>query len=165
MRKLKLIFCFLVFISCNALAQDAKPSILERLSGEWTADGKAFGMPAKIFMKWEPALEGKFMKLTYNMEMTTKDGKRQVFNGIAFYKPKGDGTFVATWVDSSGDMHPIAATVDGSTLVSVWGTPETKLGKTTYAFIDDDKVEIVDQIKRNDKWNEFNRNTVVRKVN
>lgn len=156
---MKLVFMMM----CLVLAQHPNQNFLDKFSGEWSADGKAFGMPAKVSMKWEPALEGKFMKLSYDMEMKTKEGATQVFHGVAFYKPLEDGTFKATWVDSSGDMHPIVATVERQTLTSVWGTPETKLGRTRYTLLDENRVEIVDEINRKGEWKEFNRNTVVRR--
>lgn len=151
----------LLAISIGASAQVSQHPFLKDLKGEWSADGKAFGMPAKISMSWQPSLEDKFMHLIYKMEMRSQDGKTQVFEGTAFYKPSGDNQLKATWFDSGGEMHPITATVEGTTLTSIWGTPETKLGKTTYQIIDGNKVEIVDSIRKSDgTWKEFNRNTV-----
>lgn len=153
----------LIACSCSAIAQISNHAFLQKLNGHWSADGNAFGTPAKITMSWQPSLSGKFVHLQYKMEMKGADGRVQVFEGTAFYKPVSEFEVKATWFDSGGEMHPITGTIDGTMLTSLWGTAETKLGKTTYQFLDDNKVEIVDSIKKPDgTWREFNRNTLSR---
>lgn len=141
----------------------AQENIPERLSGNWSAKGSAFGMPADITMSWEPALGSKFYRLQYKMVMTTQGGGQTVFEGIAYYKKAKEDSFVATWFDSQGNMHPITAVNDATTLTSLWGTPETQQGKTTYRLINDKEVEVTDYILRKEgTWSQFNQNTLVR---
>lgn len=152
----------LLITFCNATAQVSDHTFLQKLKGEWSANGKAFGMPARITMSWQPSLQDKFMQLTYRMEMKSSNGTVQTFEGTAFYQPVNEHEVKATWFDSGGEMHPIKGTIDGTTLTSIWGT-DAKLGKTTYQFLDDDRIEIVDSIRKSDgTWKEFNRNTVSR---
>jgi hypothetical protein len=153
----------LLFIILLAPVSLSAQDILLKLQGSWHGKGKAFGMPAEITMTWEPALRNKFTRLNYKMEMQASDGNTQVFEGTALYQPTADNTYRATWFDSGGDMHPIAATNDGTSLTSIWGTPETKLGKTIYSFKENDSVEVTDFIQKKDgTWKEFNRNTLAR---
>lgn len=150
----------LLFLSCSAFTQGNIP---EKLGGNWSAKGAAFGMPADITMSWEPALGSKFYRLQYKMVMTPQTGNPSVFEGAAYYKNTKDNSFTATWFDSQGNMHPITAASDATTLTSLWGTPETQQGKTTYRLINDKEVEVTDYILRKDgTWHQFNQNTLVR---
>ena len=98
------------------------------------------------------------------MDMKAKDGSTQVFEGVGLYKAVNEKVYVATWFDSGGEMHPIKATSDETSLTSIWGTPDTKLGKTIYRFVDDNTVEITDFIQnKSGEWKQFNKNTVNRK--
>jgi hypothetical protein len=162
MKKLQLTAIFIIVV-CNLYAQDSA-DILKKLEGSWYARGKAFRMTADINMTWEPVLQSKFTRISYRMDMQAADGKVQVFEGTALYQLTPDKTYRATWFDSGGEMHPITATTDGVALTSIWGTPETKLGKTIYSFKDNDNVEVIDFIQGKDgTWREFNRNTLARK--
>jgi hypothetical protein len=163
MKRLHLTLLF-AFLLCMDLSAQDNSNILKKLEGSWQAKGKAFNMPADITMVWEPALMGKFVRINYKMEMKRADGKVQVFEGTGMYQPTGDTTYRATWFDSGGEMHPIKATSDGVALTSIWGTPETKLGKTIYLFKGSDNVEVTDFIMLKDgTWKEFNRNVVARR--
>lgn len=158
MRKTITVFV-LTFLASFSYAQN----ILSRLEGNWSANGTAFGMPAVVTMSWTPALLGKYHQLNYKMVMTTKDGKQSVFEGTALYKPSGDNAFVATWCDSQSEMHPITATSDAEALTSLWGTPETKQGKTIYRFVAGGQVEVTDFIMKKDgTWAKFNQNTLAK---
>lgn len=138
-------------------------SFMQNLEGTWSASGKAFNMPAEISMSWVTTLNEKFYHLTYRMVMTGQDSSTQTFEGTAYYQAKTDTELVATWFDSGGEMHPIKATVDGESLTAIWGTSDTKLGKTIYRFIDDNTIEITDFIQnKKGEWRQFNRNEVKR---
>lgn len=157
----KVLIALLVLTSQFATAQN--PNILSKLEGNWSAKGNSFGMPADITMSWKPAVEGKFTHLMYRMVMQTKEGKQQVFEGAAYYKVTGDNTYTATWVDSQGEMHPISASSDDIMLSSIWGTPATKLGRSTYRFVNDNEVEVTDYVMKKDgTWSKFNQNVLVR---
>lgn len=136
----------------------------KRILGIWSGQGSAFGMPANISMAWEPDLQSNFLLLNYRMDMRDTSGRVQTFEGKAYYQPAGTpGQYKATWFDSGGEMHPVEATYDGQILTANWGTPATKMGKTTYHFVDNNTVEIVDYIQTKDgSWKAFNRNTVLR---
>lgn len=142
-----------------------QPSLnfMQKLEGNWSAFGKAFNMPAEISMSWATALNEKFYHLTYRMVMTGQDSSTQTFEGTAYYQVKTDTELVAAWFDSGGEMHPIKATVDRESLTAIWGTSDTKLGKTIYRFIDDNTIEITDFIQnKKGEWKQFNRNEVKR---
>ncbi|MCW5911541.1 MAG: DUF1579 family protein [Cyclobacteriaceae bacterium] len=162
MKRIKLLLLLILF-SCYAHAQENSNDILNKLNGNWSAKGAAFGMPATITMSWLPALEGKFHQLNYKMLMTGKDGNLMVFEGAAFYKRLSENSFTATWFDSQGNMHPITASSDATTLTSLWGTPETQQGKTTYRFVSNNEVEVTDYVMKKDgTWSKFNQNTLAR---
>lgn len=150
---------------CTSIGIAQTADFLEKLKGTWQAKGTSFGMPADIEMTWASALGGRYTQIQYRILMRDKDGKEQQFEGTAYYKLSGDNQFKATWFDSGGDMHPITATNDETTLTSLWGTPETKMGKTIYKFIDAKSVEVTDFIQKKDgNWQQFSKNTLVKKL-
>lgn len=154
---------FLIFISLVPIAvraDDPRDPFLNRLNGDWKAQGKAFGMEAKFYMKWEWVLQNRFIQLSYKIEMRGKDGQPQIFEGTAFYKPAANGKYEGTWFDSQRSIHPIAATADSSALTSFWGKPETEQGKSIYRLLDENRIEVVDAVRAKDgSWREFSRNT------
>jgi hypothetical protein len=145
----------LILIASSLRSQN----VLEKLQGKWISNGSAFGMPARILMTWDAALENKFKALHYRIEMKASDGTLKVFEGSAFYKMTSDSVTVATWADSGGEILPIKAQLLTAELISVWGTPETKVGRTSYRFLGLSDLEVSDYIKLKDgSWKLFNRN-------
>jgi hypothetical protein len=156
---LSLLLWFALVISYAQTSSD----FLTKLNGQWAGTGKAFNMPADITMSWEKTLNNQFYQLRYRMDMKAPDGNIQTFEGTAFYKIASEKELVATWFDSGGEMHPIKASIDTTSLTAIWGTPETKLGKTIYQFTSDKTVEITDFIQnKKGEWKQFNKNTVKR---
>lgn len=159
MKRIVVILIFACLLTSVGLAQD----FLEKLKGTWVAQGSAFGMPADVEMIWSTTLGGRYAQIQYKIVMHGKEGKDQLFEGTAYYKPAGENKYVATWFDSGGEMHLISATSDANALTSLWGTPETKLGKTIYKLIDNNTVEITDFIQKKDgSWQQFGKNTLSR---
>jgi hypothetical protein len=159
--KYTLILLTLCFAMSRSIAQHR--NFLERMVGTWHATGTAFNMPAEVDMTWTPALNGRYTQIQYKIIMHTSKGTDQSFEGTAFYKQDGENKFKATWFDSGGDMHPITASNDEQTLTSLWGTPETKMGKTLYKLITDQTVEVIDFVQRKDgTWQQFGKNTLTR---
>lgn len=145
----------LAALSVHAPAQTSEPSIFDRFGGTWSSEGEAFGQPARSTMRWTRAVGGKFWKLEYRIDF--KAEAVPDFEGVAYYKSTGERRHVATWVDSTGDLHPIEATDDGVALVSLWGVPGQKYGKSEYRFTGQWTVEVTDWIQRDGEWREFNR--------
>lgn len=141
--------------------QDTEKQSLSVFYGHWNSASESFGMPSVVTMTWDQALHNRFARITYRIDMKNEKGRIVTFEGTAFYKQQKDGSYAGAWFDSNGEIHPIAATLDSNTLTSIWGTKETKLGKTIYRLIDEHTVEIVDWIlKKDGTWKEFNRSIV-----
>ncbi|MFN8336481.1 MAG: hypothetical protein U0U09_15240 [Cyclobacteriaceae bacterium] len=161
----KIVAIIAITCLCMAVSQAQTENFLDKLKGTWQAKGTAFGMPADVTMIWTTVLGGRYTQIQYTIVMHVKDGKDQQFEGTAYYKSIGENKFVATWFDSGGDMHPITATHDEATLTSWWGTPDTKMGKTTYTLKGDNSVEVTDFIQKKDgAWQQFGNNTLARKL-
>jgi len=134
-----------------------------RLEGSWQGEGKAFGMGARLQIKWEWVLEKKFLRLTLRNEMSTPNGQKQTFEGQAYYQSSAGDKSDAHWFDSRGVTFPIKAHVEGDALVALWGSPDKEEGKSTYRLIDDGTLEVVDTVKQKDgTWREFGRATLKR---
>jgi hypothetical protein len=145
----------------SAAALDCPTPYLCFLNGSWAADGTAFGKPARVTMRWEGVLGGKFARIDYRIE--TKGEGAEVFQGIGLYRPLKGGGYDGTWFDSQGAMHPLQATFTGAKLTTHWGIKGRTYGRTTYTMIDDGHVEIVDEVQnRKGAWKEFARNTLTK---
>lgn len=151
----------LAFFATPASALDCPAPYLCALNGSWAADGTSFGKPARVTMRWESVLGGKFARIDYRIE--TKGEGAQVFEGTGLYRPLKDGAYDGTWFDSQGAMHPLQAVFTGAKLTTHWGVPGKTYGRTTYAVIDDEHVEVVDEIQnKQGAWKEFARNTLTK---
>lgn len=131
---------------------------LARLEGSWEGEGKAFGMAARLRIKWEWVLENKFLRLSLRNEMNAADGQKQIFEGQAYYRSAGGDKYEAHWFDSRGITFPIKAQLEGDSLVAWWGSPETEKGKSIYRLVDDGTLEVVDSVEQEDgTMREFGR--------
>lgn len=146
-------------LAAGASAETYEPPILERFEGHWSAEGEAFRQPARSTMRWSREMGGKWWRLDYRIDFKAEGAPD--FEGVAYYKVVGPGRYVATWVDSTGDLHPIEASDDGTALTSLWGVPGQKYGKSEYRFTAEG-VEVADWIQRDGAWREFNRTRFVR---
>jgi len=143
----------------SAAAETHDAPILERFEGTWTAEGEAFRQPARSTMRWSREMSGKWWRLDYRIDFTAEGAPD--FEGVAYYKSTGPGRYVATWVDSTGDLHPIEASDDGAALTSLWGVQGQKYGKSEYRLTATG-VEVADWIQRDGEWREFNRTRFTR---
>ncbi len=130
-----------------------------RLQGDWTGEGMAFGAQARIQTKWEWALEGKFFRLSLKYETKGSDGSVQVFAGHAYYQAARQGAYEGQWFDSLGNQYPIKARLEGDALIALWGIPGKIEGKSVYRLTESDKgFEVTDALKQKDgSWKEFSR--------
>lgn len=136
--------------------------VLAELEGRWEGTGTILGQPSRVQMEWTPALDARFVRLTFVSHIGPEPKARR-FEGHAYYQPAGEGRYRATWFDSSGLVRPIAATSTSGTLVAAWGTAETEVGETTYRLTSADWMEVVDRVKSKDgTWREFGRSTLSR---
>lgn len=143
------------------LPQDSEKQPISVFYGSWKGASESFGMPSVVTMIWDQTLQNRFSRITYRIDMRNEQQRIVTFEGKGFYKQQKDGSYSGTWFDSNGEIHPIVATLDSNTLTSIWGTKETKLGKTMYRLTNKHTVEIVDWIMKKDgTWKEFNRASV-----
>lgn len=136
-------------------AAEIKGAIFEKLAGDWSSQGKAFGAEAVSTMTWEPALSGRFYRLDYRIEMTREDGV-QTFEGVGYYRALEESVS-GYWADSTGDLHPITAKVTEDALTSHWGRAGGKQGRTEYRFLGDSTVEVTDWLLTAEGWRQFNK--------
>lgn len=152
-----------LFLFTHRLEASPTDSFLNRLQGTWQGDGKAFGMSARLHMKWERVLGSKFLRLSLKNEMTSSTGHTQAFEGHAYYRSAGEGRYQGEWFDSRGESFSIKGNIEGETLTALWGAPEKEQGKSVYRFLEAGKLEVVDSVRQKDgTWREFGRFVVMR---
>ncbi|MBK7872542.1 MAG: hypothetical protein IPJ74_18610 [Saprospiraceae bacterium] len=142
-----------------AFAQSAD---FEKVMGEWTGTGKLFGQEASFSMIWELTLNDQFIHLTFQNQLTA-NGKNNVMNAQAYYKPSSDNTFIGTWFDSRGMILPLNAIFKDNMLTTEWGSVETEKGKTTYEIKSKNVIEVKDYVFTNEQWQQFGYATYQRK--
>jgi hypothetical protein len=147
-------------------AQPQAEAFLKRLQGTWQGDGKAFGMSARLHLKWDWVLGEKFLRLSLRNEMRNAKGQMQVFEGHAYYRPVGptnEAKYEARWFDSRGTSFQIQAHSEGESLIALWGSPDQEEGKSVYRLIEPGKLEVIDAVRQKDgSWKEFGRFVVHR---
>ena len=140
-------------------AQPAPDPLLSRLAGQWSGTGTVLNQPSKIEMSWSWELGGQFLRLTFRNQMP-----KAVFEGHAYYRAMGEGSYRGMWFDNSGMFRPLDARREGDALIAKWGTPETEEGETTYRLLADGKMEVVDRVKSKDgTWRQFGQSGLMKR--
>jgi hypothetical protein len=139
-------------------ATSENAGFLRTLAGGWIGTGTVLKREAHVELTVAPALGDRFVRLQW-VNNGGKDG-RELFEGLAIYEEREDGSFAATWWDSQGSRHAVTATLEGQALTALWG----ERGRTVYRLLETGELEVVDSVKRPDgSWGEFGRNTLRRK--
>lgn len=135
-----------------------------RLAGDWQGAGEVRGMASAQKMSWEPALDGKFLRLSFDNRMTGEGGGEWRFSAQAFYRIQDDGTIAGTWFDSRGTSFPLSGSIDaGDTLTILWGTDDTERGRSRYR-LNAAGLEVTDEVLMPDGgWRTFGRTRLTRK--
>lgn len=135
-------------LACGAALAEAPaaPAFLGRLAGEWQGAGTVSGMSADMRMRWEPALDGQFHRLSMANLLTGQDGKTWHFKAEAFYRVQKDGSISGQWFDSRGISLPLAGRVEGDAMTIDWGTEgSAERGRSTYRLAAD-ALEVTDEV-------------------
>jgi hypothetical protein len=130
---------------------------IDQLIGSWRGAGTLFGASATFQMKWEWTLDSQFVRLTFENRIPQADGKDFALKAQAFYKLTGEDQYEGTWFDSRGMVLPLNATAEDSSLVTLWGSPETEQGKTVYRIVQRDSIEVDDFVVKNGDWMAFGK--------
>jgi hypothetical protein len=138
-------------------------SLLSRLEGNWAGTGTFQGQPAAQRMRWEPVLEGKFVRLTLRVETKPATGQPIIFAGNAYYPAHGAAASRARWFDSAGNDYAIQYSMQAQQtaelLTALWGEPGRVEGQSTYRLsAAGQQLEVVDAVRAQDgTWKEFGR--------
>lgn len=116
---------------------------------KWIGSGKLLGSTASFQMDWEPILDGKFYKLSFQNQR--EESKEFIFKSMGVYQPKNDGTFTGTWFDSRGYSFPLEGHFTENELTVHWGNPETEEGKTIYSIGKDSMISVIDYVLKEGK--------------
>ena len=133
-------------------------SFLHRLAGGWIGSGSIMRREAHVELTVAPVLGGRFVRLQW-VNNGGRDG-HELFEVLAIYEERPDGSFAATWWDSQGSRHDVTATASGSALTALWGYR----GRTVYRLLETGELEVVESVKKADgSWAELGRSTLKRK--
>lgn len=141
----------------TAAAPEAEPG-LGWLHGEWTGTGTLQGQPTKVTLSVAPAFGGTATTLAYGAQMPSA-----VFEGRATYRIKARGRVEGQWTDSAGSLHIVGGRIEGTGMTTVWGSPATEIGRSTYK-LDKGTLSTSDAVLMPDgSWRVFASASYVRK--
>lgn len=159
-RSLFLLTCLL------AAANSAAEHPMEFLHGTWEGTGQTSGMASSIRYTFAPALGGRYTSLQLDNQMSAADGREFRFEGVGYYLPdteSSDQAMVGVWLDSSGDIHPLRATLENGLLTVLWGSEDTEQGRSLYRLLEDGTLESKDAFLADDgEWREFSHTILSR---
>ena len=144
-------FCALLFVLLLACGQSlaGESAALKRFEGTWVGDGKFMGNVARLELKYEWVLSGKFLRLSMKNESKTPSGEGQVFEGHAYYGAQSDGALSGTWFDSRGVSFAVKGSFEGDALTILWGNGQEQ-GKSLYRLVDAGTLEVTDSVQLKD---------------
>ena len=151
------VLLFVLVFSCSQIsAMTDEVATLKRLEGSWIGDGKLMGNTARLELKYEWVLNGKFLRLSMKNDSRTPAGAQQVFEGHVYYETKSDGSISGTWFDSRGVSFAVKGSFAGDTLTVLWGNPAQEQGKSVYRLVDAATLEVTDSVLLKDgTWRQF----------
>ena len=145
-------------------AENTAKDFFARLTGDWQGAGEVRGMASAQKMSWEPVLEGKFLRLSFENHMTGDDGREWPFSAQAFYRIQDNGTITGTWFDSRGVSFPLSGDIgEDKTLTILWGTDDTERGRTRYRLTATG-LDVTDEVMTKEgSWRSFGRSQLARR--
>ncbi len=143
---------------------NSKFPIFIDLFGTWRGEGKVGGHPSKIEMTWAPAIDGRFIRLSWKNEMASSGGENLHFEGEGTYRSNvdADGRYLGTWFDSQSKHYELIARAEGDSLTTRWGAAGVVQGRTTYRLVDRNTIRVTDESLREEKWVMFGQSTLVK---
>jgi hypothetical protein len=156
MTSLGLAALLILLLSCclTAVSQEIKKEKLGQFIGSWEGSGKLFGKPAKFQLIFTFALNDKFFHLEFRNEYSV-DSRTYVMDAKAYYAVSQVDSLRGYWFDSRGVQQPVRAGLSPSTLTSLWGSPQTELGKTIYELTAVNELKVTDLVQRNGTYAVF----------
>ncbi len=142
---------FLTLLTGGGYSQSS-PNFSELIIGSWSGKGQLFGQEAMFSMKWEDALESKFVRLIFSNKFKDQSGVERIMNAEAFYDMKEGKGY---WFDSRGIMLPLKLEFDENSMTVFWGDEHTERGKTVYTHLEDDQVGVKDFVFKDGKYLPF----------
>ncbi len=108
---------------------------LDWMIGEWAGEGTLFGRPSRVSLSVKPILGGKAVALDYAVSVNTEGEKPAInFTSHGFYRATKGKRWEGRWVDNFGNLHDLNGRIDGTSLIAMWGSPGTEIGRTRYAL-------------------------------
>ena len=144
------------FLSTTVYAQ-----VPEAFLGKWEGSGTLYNSDATFSMEWQQVLDGQFYHLNFNNALN--NGAFSM-NAHGYYKVEGD-SLTGYWLDSRGVSFPLTGVIKDQTLTIHWGTADFEQGKTEYALLPSDRIEVKDFVLRDDEYSQFGSATYQRKQN
>lgn len=152
----------LLIMAGSAAAQSvpatAPATDLSWLQGDWNGTGAVFGAPSQATLSAGPALEGKFVELSYRF--TTSGQRVFAFEGRGFYSV---ADWRGQWFDSTGARRTLTGAIADGELSGEWGDTASERGRSQYRRGADGTLEVIDQVLRADgQWHAFATHRFVR---
>ncbi len=127
----------LLLISTAAIAapEAASPDAakLDWFMGEWVGTGTFFGQPSIVKLSVTPALGGTATALAYRAQTAASPPRPALsFEGRATYRITAKGRVEGQWSDSNGSQHSVGGRIAGTMMTTIWGSPTTEIGRSTY---------------------------------
>ena len=130
-------------------------SLLDRVSGQWIAEGNSFGSKTVSELDWAKTLDGKFYRIDYRIQAAEKG--RIIFAGVGHYRATKTGATSGYWADSGGELHPLSIVFADDRIETIWGRADGKMGRTYYALeADDTFLRVTDWLLTPKGWRQFN---------
>lgn len=145
-------------------AETAAPATLDWMVGEWSGKGKLFGRDSEVELTVKPVAAGAAYSLDYRIYVAADgDATEMRFAAHGFFQRGKGRKWHGRWVDNFGNLHDISGTLDAQAMTTLWGSPSTEIGRSSYS-IAGGKLQIVDwALAKDGNFSEFARSQLNRK--
>jgi hypothetical protein len=148
----------------TAPAQSETLVTLDWMVGDWSGNGKHFGRDSAVTLTVKTAAGGAAYSLDYSVIVSAAgDNPEMRFAAHGFYQRAKGREWHGRWTDNFGNLHDLSGVIEGQKMTTLWGSPATEIGRSSYALIDG-KLRIIDtSLNKDGVFDEFGQSQLVRR--
>jgi hypothetical protein len=147
----------------QAAAEVTAPS-LDWMVGDWRGSGKHFGRDSVVTLTVRTVAGGAAYSMDYGVIVAAGGDQPEMrFAAHGVYQRAKGKKWHGRWVDNFGNLHDLSGVIDGQKMTTLWGSPATEIGRSTYSLVDG-KLRITDtSLNKDGVFNRFGESQLVRR--
>jgi hypothetical protein len=148
----------------TAPAQSEAAATLDWMVGDWSGNGKHFGRDSVVTMSVKTVAGGAAYSMDYSVIVSAGGNQPEMrFAAHGVYQRAKGRKWHGRWIDNFGNLHDLFGAIDGQKMTTLWGSPSTEIGRSTYALVDGQLRVIDTSLNKDGIFSEFGQSQLVKR--